>query len=72
VTATVYCSPSVASVPGSLHGYDVVDHRRLRDDLGGDAAFERFVAALGRHGLGQIVSPTPRPRPGRGSVPAGR
>ncbi len=55
----VYCSPYLATVPDSLHGYDVVDHRRVREDLGGDAAFERFVAALDGHGLGQIVDIVP-------------
>jgi (1->4)-alpha-D-glucan 1-alpha-D-glucosylmutase len=55
----VYCSPYLASVPGSTHGYDVVDHRRIRDDLGGEEAFERFVAGLAEVGLGQVIDIVP-------------
>src|SRR5258708_10770544 len=31
----LYCSPSLRATPGSTHGYDVVDHRRVNEDLGG-------------------------------------
>ncbi|MDQ3113490.1 MAG: alpha-amylase family glycosyl hydrolase, partial [Actinomycetota bacterium] len=34
----LYLSPVLEAVPGSLHGYDVVDHSRLRTDLGGEVA----------------------------------
>lgn len=55
----VYTSPYLQSAPGSTHGYDVVDHSRVDDELGGAAAHERFVAALERHGLGQVVDVVP-------------
>jgi (1->4)-alpha-D-glucan 1-alpha-D-glucosylmutase len=55
----VYCSPYLASVPGSPHGYDVVDHRRIRDDLGGEPAFDRFVSGLADAGLGQVIDIVP-------------
>lgn len=35
----------------SSHGYDTVDHFRVDDRLGGDAAFDRFVAAARERGL---------------------
>ena len=31
----VYCSPYLQAAPGSMHGYDVVDHRRVNEELGG-------------------------------------
>ncbi len=55
----VYCSPYVEARAGSSHGYDVVDPRRLDPVLGDEAAFERFVAALRRHGMGQILDWVP-------------
>ena len=39
----VYLSPCLQAVPGSQHGYDVTDPSRISDDLGGEAAWERFV-----------------------------
>ena len=55
----LYCSPYLASAPGSTHGYDVVDHSRVDDEAGGDAARERLVAALGAHGLGHVLDIVP-------------
>jgi (1->4)-alpha-D-glucan 1-alpha-D-glucosylmutase len=40
----VYLSPCLQAVPGSQHGYDVTDPGRISDDLGGEAAWARFVA----------------------------
>ena len=42
----LYCSPYLQAAPGSMHGYDVVDCRRLNEELGGAAAHERLHAAL--------------------------
>jgi (1->4)-alpha-D-glucan 1-alpha-D-glucosylmutase len=39
----VYLSPCLQAAPGSQHGYDVTDPSRISDDLGGEAAWERFV-----------------------------
>jgi (1->4)-alpha-D-glucan 1-alpha-D-glucosylmutase len=55
----VYCSPVFEAVPGSRHGYDVVDPTRVRGELGGEDGRERFVAALRRHGLGLIADIVP-------------
>jgi (1->4)-alpha-D-glucan 1-alpha-D-glucosylmutase len=55
----VYCSPVLQAVPGSAHGYDVVDHRRLSDDLGGDAGWAALVAATREHHLGLVVDVVP-------------
>ncbi len=55
----VYCSPYLQAAPGSTHGYDVVDHSRLNEELGGEAAFERMCAALAAVGLRHIVDIVP-------------
>jgi (1->4)-alpha-D-glucan 1-alpha-D-glucosylmutase len=55
----VYCSPVLQAVPGSAHGYDVVDHTRLSDDLGGEPAWREFVDACRRNGLGVVVDIVP-------------
>lgn len=55
----VYSSPYLQAAPESMHGYDVVDHRRVNDELGGNAAHERFLERLGEVGLGQILDIVP-------------
>ena len=54
-----YCSPYLQAAPGSTHGYDVVDHRRLNEELGGEAGYRRMVAALAEAGLSHIVDIVP-------------
>ena len=55
----VYLSPILQASPGSTHGYDVVDHGRLNEELGGAVAYRRLCEALRAHGLGQIVDFVP-------------
>ncbi|MGD8910404.1 MAG: malto-oligosyltrehalose synthase, partial [Chromatiales bacterium] len=45
--------------PGSPHGYDIIDHRALNPELGGDAGFERFTTTLGNHAMGLIMDMVP-------------
>ncbi len=54
-----YLSPVLQAVPGSTHGYDVVDHARLSDELGGADGFSAMVSTLRQHGLGVIVDVVP-------------
>ena len=54
-----YLSPLLAAVPGSDHGYDVVDHSRVDDDRGGPAGLKRFAAAARAAGLGILVDIVP-------------
>ena len=35
----LYLSPITEARPGSTHGYDVIDHNRVREAFGGRAAF---------------------------------
>jgi (1->4)-alpha-D-glucan 1-alpha-D-glucosylmutase len=55
----VYLSPVLQAAPGSTHGYDVVDHSRPSDQLGGAEGHCRLVAALGGAGLGQVLDIVP-------------
>ncbi len=55
----VYCSPIQRARAGSMHGYDVVAHDEINPELGGEEGFERFVAALEAHGMGQLLDMVP-------------
>jgi (1->4)-alpha-D-glucan 1-alpha-D-glucosylmutase len=56
---TLYASPILLSAPGSLHGYDVNDYRRIDSDLGGRAGFEQLAAALDEAGLRLLLDFVP-------------
>ena len=55
----LYCSPYLQAAEGSTHGYDVVDHGRLNEELGGVGAHRRLVERLARAGLGQVLDIVP-------------
>jgi glycogen operon protein len=55
----VYVSPILAAVPGSTHGYDVVDHSRVNPELGGEAGFGAFSAALAERRMGLVLDWVP-------------
>ena len=55
----VYSSPYLQAAPGSTHGYDVVDHRRVNEELGGEAAHKRFSDKLVETRLGQVLDIVP-------------
>ncbi len=55
----MYSSPYLQAAPGSMHGYDVVDHQRVNEELGGREAHERFSKRLGENGLGQVLDIVP-------------
>ena len=55
----LYCSPYLQARPGSTHGYDVVDHSRINEELGGAEALDRLVEALAAHGMGHILDMVP-------------
>ncbi len=42
----LYLSPSLEAVPGSLHGYDVIDPTRIRASLGGEAGLRALAAGI--------------------------
>jgi isoamylase len=55
----VYSSPLLAAASGSTHGYDVVDHSRLNEELGGERDFTSFSDRLRRLGLGLLLDFVP-------------
>jgi len=55
----VYCSPYLQAAPGSMHGYDVVDHQRVNSELGGEEGHARFCARLSELRLGQVLDIVP-------------
>jgi len=54
-----YTSPFLETATEGSHGYDVADHDRLRDELGGEPAFQRFAAALRARDMGLLVDVVP-------------
>jgi (1->4)-alpha-D-glucan 1-alpha-D-glucosylmutase len=54
-----YASPYLMARPGSSHGYDVSDHRRLNPEVGDEASYEAFTGALAAHAMGQILDFVP-------------
>ena len=55
----VYCSPYLQAAPGSMHGYDVVDHQRVNEELGGEHGHQEFCRRLGELGMGQVLDTVP-------------
>ncbi|MET7486506.1 malto-oligosyltrehalose synthase [Streptomyces sp. NPDC005538] len=55
----LHLSPVLESVPGSTHGYDVVDHSRVRDELGGEDGLRALARTAREHGLGLVVDIVP-------------
>jgi (1->4)-alpha-D-glucan 1-alpha-D-glucosylmutase len=55
----LYLSPVLAAVPGSMHGYDVVDHDQVSVDAGGREALERLASVAHDNGLGIVVDVVP-------------
>jgi (1->4)-alpha-D-glucan 1-alpha-D-glucosylmutase len=55
----LYLSPVLAAAPGSMHGYDVVDHARLNPELGGEDGFALLAAACARRGMGILLDFVP-------------
>jgi (1->4)-alpha-D-glucan 1-alpha-D-glucosylmutase len=54
-----YLSPILQAAPGSMHGYDVVDHSRLSEPAGGRPAFDRLAARLADHLMGAVSDVVP-------------
>ena len=54
-----YLSPILQPCAPGSHGYDVADHGRLNEALGGEAGYETLAEALRAHGIGQLVDIVP-------------
>jgi len=54
-----YASPYLRARPGSLHGYDIIDHNSLNPEIGTPEDYEYFVQELHRHGMRQLLDIVP-------------
>ena len=55
----VYSSPILRARPGSVHGYDVIDHARLNPEVGTEDEFAEFAEELRRRGMGLVMDVVP-------------
>ncbi|MFG2353385.1 malto-oligosyltrehalose synthase [Streptomyces sp. NPDC048521] len=55
----LHLSPVLEAVPGSAHGYDVVDHARVREELGGEEGLRALARTAREHGLGLVLDIVP-------------
>src|SRR5580658_7526399 len=55
----VYSSPYLQAAPGSMHGYNVVDHEKVNEELGGEEGHRRFCEKLKELQLGQVLDIVP-------------
>lgn len=55
----VYCSPYLQAIPGSTHGYDVVDPTKPNEELGGEEGHGKLCQRLQELGLGQVLDIVP-------------
>jgi (1->4)-alpha-D-glucan 1-alpha-D-glucosylmutase len=54
-----YASPYLTALPGSTHGYDVINHNQINPELGGNAGLQRWVDALAGFGMSHILDTVP-------------
>ncbi|MGE5173291.1 MAG: malto-oligosyltrehalose synthase [Betaproteobacteria bacterium] len=55
----IYASPYFAAKPGSLHGYDIVDHNALNPEIGTEEDYQSMISELKRLGMGQVLDIVP-------------
>ncbi len=55
----LYASPILKARPGSMHGYDVVDHGELNPEVGTEEEFASLASALRERGMGLILDAVP-------------
>ena len=65
-SATSTCRRSPRPCPGSTHGYDVVDHTRVRDELGGLDGLTALLDALAGRGWASSSTTCPTTSPSAG------
>ncbi len=55
----LYTSPYLQAAQGSLHGYDVVDPRKVNEELGGDEAHKNMCETLQKMEMGHMIDIVP-------------
>ena len=54
-----YSSPVLQARPGSVHGYDIVDHTQVNPELGGEEQLSDLLRHLREQGMGFIMDVVP-------------
>ena len=54
-----YSSPILKARPGSVHGYDIVDHSQVNPELGGEEQLAELASALRGREMGLVVDVVP-------------
>jgi (1->4)-alpha-D-glucan 1-alpha-D-glucosylmutase len=54
-----YASPYLKARPGSMHGYDIINHGQLNPEIGTQETYDHWVNALHEQGMGQILDMVP-------------
>jgi (1->4)-alpha-D-glucan 1-alpha-D-glucosylmutase len=55
----LYASPYLKAKPGSMHGYDVIDHCAVNPELGTQADFDALLDTLSGCGMSHILDTVP-------------
>ena len=55
----VYASPILTARPGSVHGYDVINHDAINPEVGGEDQFEAFAMSLVKRDLALVLDVVP-------------
>ncbi len=54
-----YASPYLKARPGSMHGYDIIDHNALNPEIGSEEDYRHYADTLKRLGMGQLLDIVP-------------
>ncbi|MDQ3731995.1 MAG: malto-oligosyltrehalose synthase, partial [Pseudomonadota bacterium] len=54
-----YASPYLKARPGSMHGYDIIDHNALNPEVGSDDDYRHYAETLKRLGMSQVLDIVP-------------
>src|SRR5438876_10385531 len=54
-----YASPILAARPGSVHGYDIIDHGALNSEIGREEDFRAMAAELKARSMGLLLDVVP-------------
>src|SRR2546429_1571653 len=57
ISYAVFCLKKKS--PGSLHGYDIIDHDSLNPEIGTSEDFDALVRELKRHGMALMIDVVP-------------
>jgi len=55
----LYASPFLKARPGSMHGYDVIDHNAVNPEIGTEAELRKLIDTLREHGMGLVPDLVP-------------